>query len=40
MKPQETVKTQYRIRNWSEYDDALKRPGSLTLWVDDEVLSG
>ncbi len=33
-------KTQYRIRNWSEYDAALKKRGSLTFWVDDEVLAG
>lgn len=33
------VKTQYRIRNWREYDAALKTRGSLTFWVDDEVLS-
>lgn len=34
------AKPQYRIRNWSEYDAALKNRGSLTFWVDDEVLSG
>jgi len=34
------IKTQHRIRNWSEYDAALKNRGSLTFWVDDEVLSG
>ena len=34
------TKTQYRIRNWSEYDAALKKRGSLTFWVDDEVLVG
>lgn len=33
-------KTQYRIRNWREYDTALRNRGSLTFWVDDEVLSG
>ena len=32
-------KKQYRIRNWKEYDAALKRRGSLTFWVDDEVVS-
>ena len=35
-----TTKTQYRIRNWSEYDAVLKNRGSLTFWVDDEVLAG
>ncbi len=37
---EETSKTEYRIRHWREYDAALKNRGSLTFWVDDEVLSG
>jgi hypothetical protein len=28
----------YRIRNWKEYNDALARRGSLTLWVDQATL--
>ncbi len=28
----------YRIRNWAEYDRALVRRGSLTVWVDQEAL--
>lgn len=32
------MKTQYRIRNWSEYDAALKQRGSLTFWVSEEVI--
>jgi len=28
----------YRIRNWSQYNDALVRRGSLTLWVDQSAL--
>ncbi|NET36057.1 MAG: IS5 family transposase [Cyanothece sp. SIO1E1] len=39
MSAQET-KTQYRIRNWRDYDAALKKRGSLTFWIDDEVLMG
>jgi len=31
-------KPAYRIRNWNEYNDALVRRGSLTLWVDQETL--
>ena len=31
-------KSAYRIRNWKQYDDALVRRGSLTLWVDQETL--
>lgn len=34
------TKTQYRIRNWSKYNAALKQRGSLTFWVDEEVLAG
>src|SRR5512135_1033647 len=30
-----TEKVQYRVTNWPEYDRALVRRGSLTLWVDD-----
>ncbi len=32
-------KTQYRIRNWSEYNRALIQRGSLTLWVDEAALA-
>ena len=28
----------YRVRNWKEYDDALVRRGSLTLWVEEATL--
>lgn len=27
----------YKITNWREYNAGLKRRGSLTLWVDDEI---
>ena len=37
---EQSDKKQYRIRNWKEYDAALKCRGSLTFWVDDEVVSG
>src|SRR5512135_1545062 len=33
-----TAKPVYRIRNWSQYNDALVRRGSLTLWVDQATL--
>jgi hypothetical protein len=29
----------YRIRNWKQYNDALVRRGSLTLWVDPAVVT-
>jgi len=32
------MKTQYRIRNWSEYNAGLKQRGSLTFWIDESVL--
>jgi len=31
-------KATYRIRNWAEYNRALVRRGSLTIWVDQESL--
>src|SRR6187397_1322003 len=31
-------KATYRIRNWAEYDRALVRRGSLTIWVDQQSL--
>jgi hypothetical protein len=35
---QAPTKPVYRIRNWSQYNDALVRRGALTLWVDQEAL--
>src|SRR5258708_21861400 len=35
---QATPKSAYRIRNWKQYNDALVRRGSLTLWVEQETL--
>jgi hypothetical protein len=31
-------KTMCRIRNWGEYNKALKQRGSLTVWVNEEAL--
>ena len=31
--------SQYRIRNWSEYNKGLKQRGSLTFWISPAVLS-
>ncbi len=31
-------KTSYRIRNWQEYDGALKQRGSITFWVSEQVI--
>jgi hypothetical protein len=32
------TKAAYRVRNWSQYNDALVRRGSLTLWVEQATL--
>ena len=37
---EKTAKKQYRIRNWGEYNTALKNRGSLTFWVDEKFLAG
>jgi len=36
----EKQKQQYRIRNWPEYNAALKARGSLTFWVDEAAVGG
>ena len=36
-KPQPRRKTVYHVRNWKEYDRALVKRGSLTLWIDEDV---
>lgn len=33
----QTQKTTYRLRNWSEYNAALVRRGSLTLWIEEDI---
>ncbi len=33
-------KQQYRVRNWSEYNAALVKRGSLTIWLEESALSG
>ena len=32
-------KTTYRIRNWPEYNAALKQRGSLTIWISDQAIA-
>jgi hypothetical protein len=32
-------KRRYRIRNWRDYNSALVRRGSLTLWVEQGVVN-
>jgi hypothetical protein len=35
---QAAPKPAYRLRNWSQYNDALVNRGSITLWVDQDTL--
>lgn len=34
-----STKQKYRIRNWSEYNKALRNRGSLTVWIDPKSLA-
>lgn len=38
-RPRPKCKRQYRICNWSEYNAALVKRGSLTLWVDESAIA-
>jgi IS5 family transposase len=31
------VKERYKLNNWAEYNESLKKRGSLTIWFDDNV---
>ncbi|NCS68193.1 IS5 family transposase [Candidatus Peregrinibacteria bacterium] len=37
MKTKNKTKTKYRIRNWAEYNQALKQRGSLELWLNADI---
>ena len=32
------AKANYRVRNWKEYNTALKQRGSITFWVNEAVI--
>jgi hypothetical protein len=32
-------KPRYRVTNWREYDAALRRRGSLTVWITDDAIA-
>lgn len=34
----EKQKAKYRIRNWTMYNESLKKRGSINLWIDEDVL--
>ena len=36
---QKIPKARYKIDNWAEYDAALRRRGSLTVWVTPEAIA-
>jgi len=36
---QKKTKRTYRLRNWSQYNKALVRRGSLTLWLSDDIIA-
>jgi hypothetical protein len=38
--PASAPKPRYRVTNWGEYNRALVARGSITLWIDEEVLAG
>jgi hypothetical protein len=38
MKTKIKTKTKYRIRNWAEYNQALKQRGSMELWINADML--
>lgn len=39
-RPAASAKPRYRVTNWPDYNRALVERGSLTLWIDQEVLDG
>ncbi|WP_210880404.1 IS5 family transposase [Roseovarius autotrophicus] len=39
-RPAASAKPRYRVTNWRDYNRALVERGSLTLWIDEEVLEG
>ncbi|BBD62979.1 hypothetical protein NIES2109_58290 (plasmid) [Nostoc sp. HK-01] len=32
------TKAQYKVKNWNAYDAALKQRGSITFWVNEEII--
>ena len=37
-KPQKKKNPSYRLRNWSQYNQALVKRGNLTVWFSEDVL--
>lgn len=38
-KIKQSKKTTYRVRNWSTYNKSLVQRGSITLWINEEIVS-
>ena len=38
MTEEKKEKTKYRVRNWSEYNKALVKRGSITLWLSEDII--
>ena len=36
---QPKYKTQYRVRNWAEYDRSLTNRGDITVWFDGDAVA-
>jgi hypothetical protein len=34
------AKSQYRVRNWPEYEDGLRKRGDLTVWLSERSRPG
>jgi len=34
----ELTMSQYKVRNWSQYNESLKKRGSLSLWVSEDLI--
>ena len=32
-------KTKYRVKNWREYEAALKKRGDITVWFDEDAIN-
>jgi len=34
----ELTMSQYKVRNWSQYNESLKKRGSLSLWISEDAI--
>ena len=37
-KPSRYGNTRYKVENWSEYNEALRRRGDVTVWISETLL--